>query len=163
MIWSDPFICLWGVLLRVVVWAFLKVSKLRERKPLQLGRLFSHLEGISFGFHLCHSFAASSPFEIQHPSFDGVHQWKQAGPAASKAAFFMAGFLGNLCHQVQQLKFLIHKEAHLHPAHEIGVKRNWKIRKGILTCTFADVALEKFSRGLTVHSSGTVPGLQRDV
>lgn len=61
----------------------------------------------------------------------------------------MAGFPGNLCHQAQQLKFLIHKEAHFHPACEAVKLKN---QEGDLTWTFADVGLEMFRMGQTVHS-----------
>ena len=85
-------------------------------------------------------------------------QWKMGG-VLCKEALLMVGFLGNQCCQDQQLKFLIHKEAHFHPAREAVKLKN---QEGDLVL-FADVALEKFSTGQTVHSPGTVPGLQRNV
>lgn len=83
-----------------------------------------------FGLATAVSFLRAAPVKPHTASFYGMCQWK-IGRVCCKAALLTAGFLGNLCRQVQQLKFLTHKEAPFHPAHEV-VKRNREIRKGIL-------------------------------
>lgn len=74
------------------------------------------------GFTAAVPFLRAACWKPSTPSFYGMCEWKIGG-VHREAALLAAGFLGNLCCQVQQLKFLIHKAAHFHPACEV-VKRN---------------------------------------
>lgn len=96
----------------------------KEPIPLQSGVTFfsNTWKEYLFGFTTAVPFLRAAHLKPSAPSFYGMCQWKTGG-VHRKGALLVAGFLGNLCCQVQQLKLFIHKEAHFHPAREV-VKRN---------------------------------------
>ena len=67
VLWSDPSVCSWWTLLRLVLCVFLKLPNWKRTSVLLVwgGLFLQHLEGISFWFYHGRLFPASSPLENQ--------------------------------------------------------------------------------------------------